>query len=224
MVAWLPRKGPLVLLVSFLPPLSFIHSLPSPSRVGGGTRSVSSMGSSDPPSSWSLPRFPGFMSKRQWAAEGASRGRRAARGRIFLRTKSREKKTEPTDSGGQWRWAIHLMMVDPASLKMVTLRPRAKKLLLCFCLFSRGSWFFFVMCQWKSPAWLTPGVRLWDVHEWKAEMSWWYGEDTAKHEYSRTGHITLVFVVCFVIGVFLLLPFHVLLLQSCPCISKWMAI
>ena len=99
MVAWLPRKGPLVLLVSFLPPLSFIHSLPSPSRVGGGTRSVSSMGSSDPPSSWSLPRFPGFMSKRQWAAEGASRGRRAARQRIFLGIKSREKKTEPTDLG-----------------------------------------------------------------------------------------------------------------------------
>ena len=120
--------------------VSFIHSLPFPSRVGGGTRSVSSMGSTDQLSSWSLPCFPGFMSKRQWAAEGASRGRRAARERIFLRIKSRQKKTEPTDSRGQWTWAIRLTVVDPASLKMITLRPTAKKLLLCFCLFSRGSW------------------------------------------------------------------------------------
>ena len=36
----------------------------------------------------------------------------------------------------------------------------------------------------------------------------------------ETGHITLVFVVCFVVGfLFLFLLFHVLLLQSCPCVS-----
>ena len=113
MLAWLPSKALLVLLVSSQPPLSFIHSLPFPSRVGGGTRSVSSMGSSDQPSSWSLPRFPGFMSKTQWAAEGASGGWHAARERIFLRIKSRQKKTEPTDSGGQCTWAIGLTTVDP---------------------------------------------------------------------------------------------------------------
>ena len=36
----------------------------------------------------------------------------------------------------------------------------------------------------------------------------------------ETGHITLVFVVSFVVGfLFLFLLFHVLLLQSCPCVS-----
>lgn len=64
MVAWLPSKG---LLVSyFFPAPSFFHSFtPVPSRVGGGTRSASSMGSSDQLSPWSLPCFLGFMSKRQ---------------------------------------------------------------------------------------------------------------------------------------------------------------
>ena len=63
---------------------------------------------------------------------------------------------------------------------------------------------FFVTCQWKSPAWLSPGLRLWDVREWRAEMSWWYREDTDKREHSRnwTHHFGFCRLFCCWVFVF----------------------
>lgn len=70
------------------------------------------MGSSDPPSSWSLPRFPGFMSKRHVSSRGSFQGTTCCQGKNLSENKVKREEngahrlrgtvemSNPSDDGG----------------------------------------------------------------------------------------------------------------------------